>query len=75
MRLSKFHELLSDEFGKSFALVVLQDTRVTQLDDLTPAEALAAGVEPSEVWQAICEHHQVPRARWHGKPTAKFSAS
>jgi hypothetical protein len=73
MRLSKFHELLSDEFGAAFASVVLLDTRVTQLADQTPAEALAAGVDPSDVWLAICEHHQVPKARWHGRPVAKTS--
>jgi hypothetical protein len=74
MRLSKFQELLSDEFGTAFANVVLRDTRVTQLADQTPAEALAAGVDPSQVWLAICEHHQVPKARWHGKPALKNNA-
>jgi hypothetical protein len=75
MRLSKFHELLSDEFGAAFANVVLRDTRVTRLADQTPAEALAAGVDPSEVWLAICEHHQVPKVRWHGRPALKPSAN
>jgi hypothetical protein len=75
MRLSKFQELLGDEFGAAFSQVVLRDTRVTQLGDQTPAEALAEGVDPATVWLAVCEHHQVPKARWHGRPQLKPEAS
>lgn len=68
MRLSKFHELVEDEFGPDFSKVVLADTRLIALSDETPNELIGKGVEPQEIWQAICEQQGVPKERWHGKP-------
>ena len=68
MRLSQFHELVEDEFGSDFSKVVLADTRLIALADQTPNQLLAAGVDPLEVWRAICQQQGVPKSRWHGKP-------
>ncbi|MEO0048733.1 MAG: hypothetical protein RL556_65 [Actinomycetota bacterium] len=72
MRLSKFNELMNDEFGAAYSQVLLQDLVLTELKDRTGAKALADGVDPKDVWQAICLAAEVPKARWHGvnkKPT------
>ena len=67
MTLSRFHELLLEEFGEQFSQVVLRDTRLLKFDDKTPDELLAAGLAPKEIWFAICDQLAVPRERWHGK--------
>jgi hypothetical protein len=67
VRLSQFQELLQDEFGE-FSAVLLSDLRLTSLEDKTPAQALSEGLEPRDVWLAICQHQNVPKERWHGKP-------
>lgn len=66
MRLSRFHELVEDEFGPEFAPVVLTDTRLDRLSDRTPQELLAAGEDPKTIWQAICQQLAVPAERWQG---------
>jgi len=67
VKLSRFHELVQDEFGPDFAAVVLSDTRLDLLADKTPAELLAAGEDPKAIWQAICRQLAVPEERWQGK--------
>ena len=67
MTLSRFHELLLEEFGEQFSQVVLIDTRLLKFEDKTPAELLTAGLSPKEIWFAICDQLAVPRERWHGK--------
>ncbi len=67
MRLSQFHELLEDEFGE-FSKVLLSDLRLTELGDRTGEQAILEGLEPREIWLAICAHQNVPKERWHGKP-------
>ncbi|MEN9748720.1 MAG: hypothetical protein RLZZ603_1412 [Actinomycetota bacterium] len=71
MRLSQFSELMNDEFGAPYARVLLDDLVLGSLNDLTGAQALAAGVDPREVWQAICRQNGVPAERWHGKSKPK----
>lgn len=66
MRLSKFNELVLDEFGASYSKVVLNDLVLLELGDRTAAQALASGVEPNEVWMALCRANQIPKSRWHG---------
>ena len=72
MRLSKFHELMDDEFGAEYAAVIIQDLVLGELADLTAAAAIRAGVDPREVWLAICRTAEVPKDRWNGlNKTAK----
>ncbi len=66
MRLSDFHTLMNDEFGPEYAAVLLRDLALTELGDLTGQKALAAGLEPKEIWQAICRAQNVPIERWQG---------
>lgn len=66
MTQSRFYELMRDEFG-DFSAVILSDTRLDRLADGTPAELLSQGVEPKEIWLAICTQLNVPKERWQGK--------
>jgi hypothetical protein len=68
VRLSRFYELVTDEFGADFAPIIINDTRITALSDLTPAQALSQGAAVAEVWMGICQQLQVPQSRWHGQP-------
>lgn len=74
MTLSRFYELLEEEFGPGFSQVVLNDTRLTQLADKTPAELLAQGFETKEIWVEICRALEVPKERWHGRAITKRHA-
>lgn len=53
------------EFGARGGTFVT-DLVLTPLDGRTPAEALADGVPPREVWLALCVETDVPESRRHG---------
>ena len=74
MTLSRFYELLEEEFGTGFSKVVLNDTRLTNLKDLTPAQLIAQGHDTKDLWFEICRAMEVPKERWHGKPVTKRHA-
>lgn len=67
MKLSRFYELVEDEFGDQFARVVLTDTRLDQLADQTPKQLLDGGEDPKIIWLAICQQMSVPEERWQGR--------
>ena len=66
VRLSKFNELLNDEFGASYGQVLLHDLVLGPLGDRTGQQAIADGDNPKDVWLALCQAMSVPRERWHG---------
>jgi hypothetical protein len=66
VRLSEFQTLMADEFGSEYAAVLLRDLVLTDIGDLTGQAALAAGLEPKEIWLCICNAQNVPKDRWHG---------
>ena len=74
MKLSRFYELVEDEFGQGFSQVVLNDTRLIEFQDKTPQQLISEGGDTREIWLAICRAQQVPEARWHGKPQTKQHA-
>lgn len=74
MKLSRFYELVSEEFGPGFSGVILNDTRLTEFDDKTPSELIALGEDRREIWLAICRSQQVPRERWQGRTQTKRHA-
>ncbi|BDV30258.1 DUF3046 domain-containing protein [Microbacterium terricola] len=65
MRRSEFERAVDDEFG-SQAGVLLADLVLGPLGGMTAAEAIAAGVPPREVWQALCAETDVPLERRYG---------
>ncbi|MBA4025219.1 MULTISPECIES: DUF3046 domain-containing protein [Mycobacteriales] len=64
MRLTEFAELISSEFGATTADSLLVDHVLTDLGGRTAAQALESGVDPRDVWVALCRDFDVPRSRW-----------
>jgi len=57
---------MQNEFGVEYAAVLLRDLALTELGDLTGVQALSQGIEPKEIWLAICKAQDVPESRWLG---------
>ena len=66
MRLSKFKELMNEEFGDRYASVLFSDLVLRELGDRTADSCIADGEDPKDVWLAICKAENVPQERWHG---------
>lgn len=64
MRLTEFTELITEQFGTVSADSILTDHVLTELNGRTGAQAIDEGVDPREVWVAICRDFDVPRHRW-----------
>ncbi|BBZ66780.1 hypothetical protein MINS_22090 [Mycolicibacterium insubricum] len=64
MRLTEFHELVYAQFGRARGASMLVDHVLSSLDGRTAAQAVAAGVEPRDVWRALCADFEVPREQW-----------
>ena len=63
MRLTYFRELMETEFGAARAAAVSRDHVFSELGGRTVDEALEAGIDPREVWKAVCDAYDVPPAR------------
>lgn len=64
MRLTEFTERITEEFGTVSADSILADHVLTELGGRTGAQAIESGVDPRDVWVAICRDFDVPRTRW-----------
>lgn len=65
MRRSEFLRAVDAEFaGRGPSLV--SDLVLTQVGGRTAAEALDAGVQPRDIWLALCAETDVPTERRHG---------
>jgi hypothetical protein len=64
---------MDEVFGPEYAKSLAQDLVMGALGERTANEALAAGVDPREVWEALCTAMDVPEsARWaHRQPKPK----
>ncbi len=56
---------MTAEFGGRGAALV-HDLTLPQLGGRTADQALADGVDPREIWLALCTETDVPLARRHG---------
>lgn len=63
MRLTQFRDLMAEEFGPARAAAVSRDHVFAQLGDRTVEQALEFGLDPREVWKAVCDAYDVPPAR------------
>jgi hypothetical protein len=59
VRITEFWSRMEQRFGAGYAASVAADYRLPALG-ATAAEALAAGVEPKEVWRAMCAEFDMP---------------
>lgn len=64
MRLTEFNDRVSWRFGAAYGASVLVDHVLGALGGRTAAEAIEAGVEPRDVWWALCADFDVPRDQW-----------
>ncbi|WP_421840764.1 DUF3046 domain-containing protein [Mycobacterium sp.] len=64
MRLTEFHERVALRFGTAYGSSVLLDHVLSGFDGQTAAEAIEGGVEPRDVWRALCADFDVPRDEW-----------
>lgn len=64
MRLTEFHERVTLQFGAGYGASVLVDHALGGFDGRTAAQAIESGVEPRDVWWALCADFDVPRDQW-----------
>ncbi|KQR98782.1 hypothetical protein ASG12_10450 [Williamsia sp. Leaf354] len=64
MRLTEFTELMETEFGSTAAYSMLRDHVFPEFGGRNGADAVDAGYDPKQVWQAYCRDFDVPRDRW-----------
>jgi hypothetical protein len=64
MRLTEFHELVTGRFGAAYGASVLADHVLATLGARTAAQAIDDGVDPRDVWRALCVDFDVPREQW-----------
>ena len=65
MRRSEFDRAVADEFGARGGSL-MTDLVLAAVGGRTSSDALAAGVEPRDVWLALCEETDVPPERRYG---------
>jgi Protein of unknown function (DUF3046) len=51
---------MRSQFGGAYAASVAKDYVLAALGGATVEQALAAGVEPKEIWLAVCNAFDVP---------------
>ena len=65
MRRSEFIRAVDDEFGGQGASLIA-DLALAGVGHRTAAQALADGIDPRDIWLALCIETDVPPARRHG---------
>ena len=64
VRLTEFRELVDGQFGPVRGASLLVDHVLTDLDGRTAEQAIEDGVDPRDVWRALCADFDVPRDLW-----------
>jgi hypothetical protein len=64
MRLTEFRELVDGQFGQVRGASLLVDHVLTKLGGRTAMQAIEEGVDPRDVWRALCADFDVPRDQW-----------
>lgn len=62
MRLTEFHQLVEDEFGKERAQWIIQSQVLAQ-SGKSAAEMIECGNDPREVWLGLCDAFDIPEER------------
>lgn len=62
--MTEFNELVEGQFGAVRATSLLVDHVLTRLGGRTAAQAIEDGVDPRDVWRALCADFDVPRDQW-----------
>jgi hypothetical protein len=64
VRLTEFQELVEAQFGPVRGASMVVDHVLSRFGGRTAAQAIEAGVEPRDVWRALCADFDVPRDQW-----------
>ncbi len=64
MRLTEFHGLVEGQFGQVRGASLLVDHVLSCCGGRTATQAIEAGIEPRDVWRALCADFDVPREQW-----------
>jgi hypothetical protein len=64
VRLTEFRELVEGQFGAIRGQSLLVDHVLSTLGGRTATQAIEDGVDPREVWRALCADFDVPRDQW-----------
>ncbi|MBP6995015.1 MAG: DUF3046 domain-containing protein [Phycicoccus sp.] len=67
MRLSRFWDLMDEEFGEGYSRSLAGRHVLGSLGGRTALQALDDNVAPREVWLALCDDMDVPEERRFGK--------
>ncbi|NLI19533.1 MAG: DUF3046 domain-containing protein [Actinomycetales bacterium] len=59
MRLSEFTSAVASRFDPRYAQAIMNDLVLPGIGS-TPAQALAAGIDPQRVWDAVCLELRLP---------------
>jgi hypothetical protein len=64
VRQTEFHELVNGRFGSVRGSSLLVDHVLSALGGRTAVQAIEDGVDPRDVWRALCADFDVPRDQW-----------
>lgn len=64
MRLTEFRERVTLRFGAAYGASVLTDYVLAAVGGRTAVQAIEDGVDPRDVWWALCTDFDVPRDQW-----------
>jgi hypothetical protein len=64
VRLTEFHERVVLRFGTTYGSSVLVDHALGGFGGRTAAQAIEEGIDPRDVWRALCVDFDVPQEQW-----------
>jgi hypothetical protein len=65
VRYREFWQLVDEVLGSAHGRALVRELVLPALGDRTPEQALDAGVEPRDVWHALCDELDIPDPqRW-----------
>jgi hypothetical protein len=64
VRLTEFQELVEGQFGTVRATSMLVDHVLSGYGGRTAVQAIEDGIDPRDVWRALCTDFDVPRDQW-----------
>lgn len=67
MRLREFWQLVDEVFGPAYGRALAHEQVLVALGGRTPVAALEAGLQPRDVWHALCDALDVPESERWGK--------